>query len=86
MHMQFRDMDGLSGSEKFQLMKLLLEMEIEKEKQLMERERIKASMGIDVRETKDGDKRVKYVPEFVGGEEENFFLQFEKNCKVEGVG
>lgn len=82
--MNFRDMEGLSGSEKFQLMKLQLEtkLEIEKEKQLTEREKIKASRGIGVRDTKDGDKRVKYVPEFVEGEEENFFLQFEKTARL----
>ena len=95
---KFGDLEGLSGTEKFELMKLQLQLqkekeqterekifagkEMQKEKEQTERERIRAGAGIGVRENKDGEKRVKYVPEFVEGEEENFFLQFEKTAKL----
>ena len=113
--MNFGNLEGLSGTEKYELMKLQLQMqmqmqtEIEKEKiraevqiqkeqiekekiraqvqnlmqkEQTERERIKAGSGNGVKENKDGEKRVKYVPEFVEGEEENFFLQFEKTARL----
>lgn len=71
------DLNGLSSSEKFELMKLQLQLKIEKVKQ--------GAVKSGVRENRNVDNSVHYVPEFVEGEEENFFLQFEKNCKTKGM-
>ena len=57
---------------------------MQKEKEQTERERIRAESETGGRENRDGERKVKFVPEFVEGEEENFFLQFEKNAKLRG--
>lgn len=80
--MRFGDMGGLSGTEKFELMKMQMQMKMEIEKQQTERERKRAGLGSGVRGYGDGDKRVKYIPEFVEGEGEFFFLQFEKTARL----
>ena len=41
-----------------------------------------AEMENNNRTIDSSDKNFKYVPEFVEGEEEDFFLQFEKNAKL----
>lgn len=90
MFAELGDMVGLSSSEKFELMKLHLQMKM-RNKMEVEMEKIKADKEIKIKQAEIGsgargigntDKKVKYVPEFVEGEEEDFFLQFEKTAKL----
>ncbi|XP_063875048.1 uncharacterized protein LOC135108203 [Scylla paramamosain] len=113
--------DGLSSSEKFELMKLQMqlqmqreqkqqEMELKRELQIeqmqkgvelqqiqmqkeIEIEKIRAESKNKVNETRAGngaqgngdlEKRAISMPNFVEGEEENFFFQFEKAAKMMG--
>lgn len=76
------EIEKIKADKEIEKIKADKEIEVQKEKEQTERERIRARSGTGVRENRDGDKRVKYVPEFVEGEEENFFLQFEKTARL----
>ncbi len=81
--------DGLSSSEKFEIMKLQLQIkreQIQMQKEI-EMEKIRAGSKNKVNETRAGngaqgngdlERKAISMPNFVEGEEENFFVQFEK--------
>ena len=75
--MNFGEMEGLSSTDQFKLMRLHLQIQIEKE--IAERERIRSGIRGSCKEDRDLDNKVKYIPEFVEGEEENLFQLKKKN-------
>ena len=79
-------MEGLTGSDKVELIKLQMQMQVQTERMRIEAEkevRLKqVETGSNGRDNRDVDRRERHVPLFVEGEEENFFLQFEKTAKL----
>ena len=88
----------LSSSERIEMLKFQIEMQTQLQLQMKKVEKeaenrraeIEADKEVRLKQAEFGgtsekidfDHRVKHVPEFVEGEEENFFLQFEKVAKL----
>ena len=71
----------MSGSEKYMLERMKLEIEFKKAE--MEMKRLERCGGDDFRDD-SVDKKVSFVPDFVGNKAEDFFLQFEKVAELKG--
>merc|ERR1712035_215910 len=83
--------DRMKSEKEIELEKIKSEKEDREMQMKIEMERIKSEKEVRLKQAEmennnrtidSSDKNFKYVPEFVEGEEEDFFLQFEKNAKL----